>query len=244
MLKQFIKKILISLHIDLTKNIHYDRLTLKIFDKVLQPDSNCIDIGCHKGEILEEILKRSPDGHHYAFEPIPQFYNTLKSTFASKNVTFSNIALSDKKGNATFNYVVDAPAYSGLRKRDYKLKEPKIEELNVRLDKLDNVLPDDFKVDFIKLDVEGAEFDVLKGAKEVLLNQAPTIIFEFGLGASDHYNVMPDEFYSFLKSNHYEIYLLQDFLGKQVPLTEHNFVDIYDKNNEYYFIAAPEKNTN
>lgn len=241
MLKQFIKKILISLHIDLTKNIHYDRLTLSILDKVLRPDSNCIDIGCHKGEILEEILKRAPKGHHYAFEPIPTFYNSLKTEFVRDNVTVSNIALSDKKGNATFNYVVDAPAYSGLQKREYKLKEPLIEELTVELNRLDDVLPEDYTVNFIKLDVEGAEFDVLKGSEKLMKSQAPTIIFEFGLGASDHYNVNPDEFYDFMKSCSYDIFLLQDYIGNKKPLSEDSFVDTYKKNKEYYFIAASSK---
>jgi len=52
MIKELIRKILIGLRIDLTKNIYYDRLTLKILDKVVKPNSNCIDIGCHKGEIM------------------------------------------------------------------------------------------------------------------------------------------------------------------------------------------------
>lgn len=241
MLKQFIKKILISLHIDLTKNIHYDRLTLNILDKVLKDNSNCIDIGCHKGEILEEILKRAPKGHHYAFEPIPIFYNALKAEFAAENITLSNIALSDKKGNATFNYVVDAPAYSGLQKREYKLKEPNIEELTVELNKLDDVLPKDYRVNFIKLDVEGAEFDVLKGAEKLMKNQSPTIIFEFGLGASDHYDVHPEEFFAFMKNFNYDIFLLQDFIGDKSPLSEKRFLDIYKKNKEYYFIASVPK---
>ena len=120
MIRQIIRKLLITLHIDLTKNIHYDRLTLRILDKLLLPASNCVDIGCHKGEILEEILKRSPNGHHYAFEPIPQFYESLKENFNREQVTFSRVALSDRKGEAKFNHVVDAPAYSGLKRRDYQ----------------------------------------------------------------------------------------------------------------------------
>ncbi len=238
MLKQIIRKILIALRIDLTKNLHYDRLTLKILDKLLKHDTNCIDIGCHKGEILEEILKRSPEGKHFAFEPIPSLYNELKKSFDGRNVIFSDIALSDRKGEATFNYVLDAPAYSGLKKRDYQVKEPEIEVLNVNLNTLDHVIPEDYRVDFIKLDVEGGEFDVLKGARQTLEKHKPYIIFEFGLGASDHYNVVPETFFEFMNQADYGIYLLQDFLGNRLPLSLAQFLKTYLSNSEYYFVAA------
>jgi FkbM family methyltransferase len=240
MLKQFIKRILIALRIDLTKNIHYDRLTLRILDKVLEEDSNCIDIGCHKGEILDEILKRSPKGFHYGFEPIPVLFNNLKVKFNLPNVRLLDIALSDTQGETTFNYVVNAPAYSGLRKREYAVKEPAIEEIEVRLDMLDAVLPADYKVDLIKLDVEGAEFNVLKGARQTLMTKKPAVIFEFGLGASDHYGISPEVFFQYLSDEcGYGIFLLDDFLKKKNPLKKAAFVDTYNKNTEYYFIASP-----
>lgn len=242
MVKQFIKKILIGLRIDLTKNIHYDRLTLKILDKVLKPDSNCIDIGCHKGEILEEILKRAPRGKHIAFEPIPFLFQQLKENFQSKNVEVFDVALSNGTGKTTFNYVVDAPAYSGLKQRDYKIKKPKIEQLTVKLETLDHLLPKDYRVDFIKLDVEGGEFNVLKGAEKTLNKFYPVIIFEFGLGASDHYNVDPSVFFEFLCTNcNYTVYLLDAFLKSKPGLTENQFLEVYKDNREYYFVAAPKK---
>lgn len=46
-LKDIIREILISLHLDLTKNLKYDRLTRKIFKKYIKKDNNCIDVGCH-----------------------------------------------------------------------------------------------------------------------------------------------------------------------------------------------------
>ena len=239
MLKQLIKKALITLRIDLTKNIHYDRLTLKILDKVVGKDSNCIDIGCHKGEILEEILKRSPDGEHYAFEPIPSFFEELQLKFDSTKIHLRDIALSDNTGETTFNYVLDAPAYSGLRKRDYAIKEPRIEEITVKLDKLDHVLPEDYQVSLIKLDVEGAEFNVLRGAEKTLMTKKPVVIFEFGLGASDHYDVTAETFHQYLSGKcGFNIYLLKDFVKNGLSLNEEKFTEIYEKNTEYYFVAS------
>lgn len=239
MIKELIKKILILLRIDLTKNIHYDRLTLRIFDKVLESDSNCIDIGCHKGEILQEILKRSPRGIHYGFEPVPALFRELKAKFVQPNIRLLDVALSNSTGETTFNYVVDAPAYSGLRKRAYDVRDPEIELINVKLDKLDNILPDDYPVDLIKIDVEGAEFLVLQGAEKTLTTHKPLLIFEFGLGASDHYGTAPDRFYYYLTDRcGYRIYLLKDFVKDAQPLDGEAFTRIYNSNAEYYFVAS------
>ena len=242
MLKEFIRKLLILLHIDLTQNIKYDRLTLKILDKILNKNSNGIDIGCFKGEILEEIIKRSPSGEHKAFEPVPESYNQLAKKFKQKNVTVYNIALNDKSGITTFNYVIGAPAYSGIKKRDYDGKNPEIEVIDVETDTLDNILPQDYHVDLIKIDVEGAEYNVLKGAYQTLIRCKPTIIFEFGLGASDYYNVTPNDFFEYISVKcGYEVFLLESFLKNRSPLTKEKFESIYKANKEYYFVASPVK---
>ena len=69
-MKDIIKSLLHFFKLDLTKNIQYDRLTALILEQVIKQDSNCIDIGCHKGEILEVMIKHAPKGSHFAFEPI------------------------------------------------------------------------------------------------------------------------------------------------------------------------------
>lgn len=84
LIKDTIRKTLNALHLDLTKNLKYDRLTKDVIAKSLKINSNAIDVGCHKGEILDLILKHAPSGKHYAFEPIPDFYNTLKLKYSSR----------------------------------------------------------------------------------------------------------------------------------------------------------------
>ena len=240
MLKEFIRRILIFLHVDVTKNIKYDRLTMDILDKVLRYDSNCIDIGCFKGEILQEFIKRSPGGTHVAFEPIPGFFKALKKKFKSKQLTIHNIALSDQSGVITFNYVIDAPAYSGIKKRDYDGKNPDIELIEVKTDTLDHVLPANYQVDLIKIDVEGAEFKVLKGAYNTLKKSKPIIIFEFGLGASDFYKVSPEQFYQYLAEEcGYQIYQLKSFLKDGLFLSKSAFIETYNTRKDYYFVASP-----
>jgi FkbM family methyltransferase len=206
--------------------------------KVVKPTSNCIDIGCHKGEMLDIMLKYAPQGKHFAFEPIPELFEKLKEKNSPKCEVFQ-MALSDKIGKTTFNYVKNAPAYSGIKKRKYAIKDPQIEMLKVNVDLLDNVIPKDIKIDFIKIDVEGGEFGVLKGAEEILKKSKPVVVFEFGLGASEFYGTKPNDLYDFIESCGLKISLLKIWLKDGKPLEKEEFSGIYQKNEEYYFIAHP-----
>ncbi|MFM7401390.1 MAG: FkbM family methyltransferase, partial [Bacteroidota bacterium] len=117
-MKELIKKALKSLPFDFTLNQRYDRLTRKVIKSVCRPDSHCIDVGCHKGEILDLLIAAAPRGVHYGFEPIPDLFDKLKQKYGTDNrCHILDIALSDNKGTASFNYVVSNPSYSGLQKR-------------------------------------------------------------------------------------------------------------------------------
>src|SRR5690606_32774538 len=107
--------------------------------------SNCIDVGCHKGEILHFILKYAPQGRHFAFEPIPTFYNRLQTKFGSKAHIYP-FALSDSNGQTTFNWVKNAPAFSGLKQRTYLVKNPDIEVIPVKIRMLDELIPQDVQI--------------------------------------------------------------------------------------------------
>ena len=236
--KNLIRSTLNFLYLDLTKNLEYDRLTSKIMGGAIKNDSNCIDIGCHKGEILDIMLKNSPDGIHYGFEPLPYLYNELKNKYKDK-ATILPYALSDKSGQSTFQYVKNAPAYSGIKKRRYDIDNPEIEEIEVEIKKLDETIPIDLKIDFIKIDVEGAEYGVLKGGEKLLKKHKPVIVFEFGLGASDYYETTPNDIFNFLTSDiGLQIFLLKSYLNSSKPLTLQEFTASFQTNKEYYFIAS------
>ena len=237
--KAFIRQILNFFHLDLTKNLEYDRLTKLIMKKVIKSDSNCVDVGCHKGEILEDIIKLAPNGKHFAFEPIPLFFDKLKARY-NGNVSVLPYALSDKEGESSFQFVKNAPAYSGLEKRKYSVDKPDIEEIKVELKSLDSVVPESQKIDFIKIDVEGGEYDVLKGAKRILKTNKPTIIFEFGKGASEYYGTIPEDLFSFVNEEvGLRVFLLKDFIKEGESLSKDDFISCYQENCEYYFVASP-----
>lgn len=238
-IKELLRKLLVTCKIDLTKNLKYDRLTGEIMRRVITKDSNCIDIGAHKGEILEEILHLAPQGNHFAFEPIPHLVQQLQQKFGEK-VCVHDCALADYEGNTTFNFVKNAPAYSGLRQRKYAVEVPEIEEIPVAVNTLDNLISSKTKIHFIKIDVEGGEFGVLKGADELLKRDKPYVVFECGLGASDFYGTSPKELYEFIQDIGLQLSTLDDFIKNRPAMELERFLNYYNSNSEYYFIIHPE----
>lgn len=237
MIKKIIRDTLNVLHLDLTKNLKYDRLTKIILKRELKPNSNCIDIGCHKGEILEMMLRYSENGSHFCFEPLPYLYNKLVNK--NYNATIHNYALSDKNGKSTFQFVKNAPAYSGLKRRSYDVKNPIIEEIDIELKRLDDVIPKGLNIDFIKIDVEGAEYEVLKGGVNLLKTNKPTIIFEFGKGASDYYGTTSTDIYNFLcEEIELKIYSLSEYINGGNHYSLEEFEKCYNTGSDYYFIAS------
>lgn len=235
--KDLARETLMFLHIDLTQNLKYDRLTKVIMEKYLKSDSNCIDVGCHKGEILDMMLKYAPKGQHFAFEPIPYLYKNLTERFKDVATVYP-YALSDERGTTTFNLVKNAPAYSGLKQRHYDIDNPDIELIDVEVETLDNLLGDT-RIDFIKIDVEGGEFGVLKGAKRLLETNKPIILFECGKGASDYYGTQPADIFNYLtKEIGLRIFTLDAFIKNEKPMVQAEFVVCFETVKEYYYVAS------
>lgn len=228
--KSIVKKVF-----PITINQRYDKQTKRIMKIVLEENSTFIDVGSHKGEIISQAIKISPKGKHFAFEPIPIYYENLRNKIGDI-CEVRNVGLSDENMLSEFQYVISNPAYSGIKRRTYPNDE-EIVTIEVQLDTLDNQIGDHDRVDLIKIDVEGAEFGVLKGAVHVIDKFHPVIVFEHGIGASDHYDTSPDDVYSFFESINYQIFTLKDFIDNIGPLDLAEFVDCYKTNREYYFLA-------
>jgi len=237
-MKSLIKKLVKSLPFDFSLNQQYDTQTKRVIQKHCNSQSNCIDIGCHKGEIMDLFLQQSPGGKHIGFEPIPGMYNDLIAKYSKiANCSIYNIALSNTKGTTSFNYVISNPAYSGLVKRNYDRPQETDKLIEVDTDKLDNILPDDYKVDLIKIDVEGGELLVLEGAIGTLTKKRPVVIFEHGLGASDCYGTTPDQVFALFEKCGYKITTMKNWLAGKDPFSRQQFEDQYYSKSNYYFLA-------
>jgi FkbM family methyltransferase len=235
----FLKKIIKKLPVDFTVNQRYDRQTRKVIEAVCNNSSNCIDVGCHKGEILDVMLRTAPSGNHYAFEPIPFLFENLVRKYRHRNVHIYRLALSNETGKTSFNYVVSNPAYSGLKKRTYDRPKEKDEMIQVDTAKLDDIIPENLKIDLIKIDVEGGELQVLEGGVSTISRYKPVIIFEHGLGGSEFYGSSPEKIFSLLHTCGLNISLMKNWLNGENGFNVESFKEEFYKRKNFVFIAYP-----
>ena len=223
------------------KSRDYDLQTVAVMRRVLKPDSNCIDVGCHEGSMLRVMLRLAPRGRHFAFEPLPGHFAGLQRTFARyPNVQLRECALSDAAGRASFQHVVSNPAYSGLRPRRYDSPDERVQQIEVRTDRLDDVVPHELPVHFVKVDVEGAELQVFRGAVETLRAHRPVVVFEHGLGGADYYGTRPGDIHDLLAGEcGLRLFVMAEWLARGPALGRDAFCDQFSSGRDYYFMAAP-----
>ncbi len=148
-----------------------------------------VDVGAHFGffTLLGGYLVGS-NGQVLSFEPTPRTYLNLKKNVVDfsrcKNVALSNCAAGSTESIATFyDYGIFNCGYNssnGARKKGRPIEVE--EEFTVKIRKVDDVLKEKNvkKVDFIKIDAESSESDVLKGAQETLIRDKPFVLLEVG----------------------------------------------------------------
>ena len=155
----------------------YESELLSVIDQVVQRDDICIDVGANTGAIsLALCQKVETNGRVLSLEPGPPFFERMKKNIAlnpslKKQWSGFNLGLSDKAG--TLNWLEDDlfPGNAGLLEKDgTPVPVITLDELITK-----EKLP---RVDFIKIDVEGMELEVLKGATETLKQHRPLIAFE------------------------------------------------------------------
>jgi FkbM family methyltransferase len=219
-------------------NFYYDKQARKIMSQVLKRDSNCLDVGANEGIFLRDMLRYAPMGDHIAIEPIHELAERISEKYPQVEV--HECALSNMAGTSTFQLVTNNPGYSGLRRRHYDFGEPVIKEITVKTRTLDELYPEDRPLQFVKIDVEGAEYLVMQGGRKTLERNRPYIVFEHGRGAADYYNVLPEQLYDLIVDGcGMEISVMEGWLKGEASLTREEFVDQFDNLTNYYFLAHP-----
>jgi FkbM family methyltransferase len=220
------------------RNARDNALAVRIMARVLRRDSTWVDVGTSTGDLLWHVLRHAPRGRHFAFEPIPETAAIVRARFPS-SVEVRALALSDATGEVEFQHVVTNPGYSGLRRREYPRAGEQVRTIRVPTARLDDVLPQALRVDAMKVDVEGAELQVFRGAVRTLSTHRPFVLFEHGRGAADCYGTTPEAVYDLLAGEcGLCVSLPADWLEGRQPLDRAGFVAVFGTEN-CNFLAHP-----
>ena len=162
-------------------NGHYEALLEDVIFELAISSRMFLDIGANLGfysvgaSIVNNNLKV------LAFEPNPSIKGFLlentRLNQVENRIEISEWALSDFAGNASFS----VPAFTGSGGGSLQNLHP--EEgaplvFSVKVEKLDNLQNKTQGIDLIKIDVEGSEFQLIKGALETIEGNKPTIVIE------------------------------------------------------------------
>jgi FkbM family methyltransferase len=152
----------------------YSEDEVSVFQKVLKPDHIAIEVGSNIGALtvpMAKLCKRV-----YAFEPQPQNCNllclNLNDNGLGNDVVVNRDALGSKLGRT------HVETFDELKHTNYGQIEVGNGSWPVRVRTLDRCLPPDEVIQFIKIDAEGSELEVLKGAVETIARCRPILYVE------------------------------------------------------------------
>jgi FkbM family methyltransferase len=160
----------------------YEPYIERALRRLLKPGDVFVDIGAHFGiwsSLAAELV--GPAGTVIACEPSPAF-QTLQANLGSNNARVHQVALGSKTATVRFHAQGDAtsgsvnPGVTALN-REYSPDVP-ITEVEVAMTTIDTLISqENFRPAVVKIDVEGYELEVLKGASRAL-SQGTTWIIE------------------------------------------------------------------
>lgn len=153
---------------------HREPEFMSILEKYLSKDEIFFDLGCNIGYVTLFVLKKlSEKGFLYAIDPDIKNILTLKKSLAvnnlSKNYYIDNVALSAEDGDIVFEF----SEQSNLHKINSTLSPESPSYRKIKCFSFDSYFSDKKYPTFIKMDVEGAEIDILFGMKNFLQSSYP-----------------------------------------------------------------------
>lgn len=214
-------------------SIDWERLLTINYCEYLAPGCSVIDVGAHHGMHSRRFLRHLRPEHLVLVEPIPEMAEGLRREFRRRpEVEIREVALGRLAKATTFVVNDSSPGESGLLERSYNDGAGKTRSIDVIVERLDDWdLP--FSVDFLKVDVEGGEVDVLRGGSEVLTENRPIVSVEYAPESFSVYGHDKMTMYALAQAHNY---VPADLFGNQ--LTESDWSDIV---GTYYwdFLLVP-----
>jgi FkbM family methyltransferase len=190
----------------LTQGLLYEPETDELFRRLIEPGMAVVDVGANIGYFTLLSAKLvGAQGVVHSFEPTPEVCALLLRNVhvnGFQNVQVQETALADYVGEARFFCHPNRHDQNSLR----QLTDVTSRVIDVKINTLDALFADSSrKLAFIKIDVEGAEFSVLKGARRLLASHRPLVLFEIS-SHQEKYGVSGGDLVAFLKDLGYACY--------------------------------------
>lgn len=173
--------------------------------KLAEHARNVVDIGANNGWVLLNIANiiSKNKGFIYGFEPFPETYNRCVENIKRsnvKNATVFNKGCGESEGSFKMSVVTETN--SGQNRIVENSLVNNHHTVEVLVTTLDNQLKDVENIDLIKIDVEGFELHVLKGAERIISKNKPFIFIEINDPLLRSNETSPWEVLNLLKNNY------------------------------------------
>lgn len=223
------KVIYYDINNDIGRNLYltgkFEESELKLCAEYLQQDSVVLDIGANIG-LHSVFFSTITDSLIYSFEPSKKTFGKLiRNTESIDNILTFNFALSNENQIVDF-YEAKDNAYSSLKDTKRKAIESISKVICLKLDDLFQLF-NPSKIDFVKIDVEGFEQNVLEGMQNIISKFKPVIYCEIYKGTDS--NPDPLRTINFIKKFGYDVLVIRE--NKIADFDIH--IDIF---HNYFFI--------
>jgi len=168
------------------------------------------DVGANIGQTARAIRKRFATAAIYSFEPVSKTFSKLKANTAKQDVRCYQLAFGSE--NMEMEIYVDrdnqGSDMNSLRNRNGASQENQVKE-TIKIQRLDDFckLNSIDHIDYLKIDTEGYDLEVLKGAIAYLVNQSISFIeVEVGMNPENKYHVEFGAVKEFLERHDYRIF--------------------------------------
>ena len=226
--KRVIKRGGITYEVDLTEAVDLSMFLFGKFQKHvtsnkyvnLPKDAIIVDIGANFGIMSLQYAKLVPAGRVYAFEPSHYAFSRLKRNFVLNPGLSNRIVAVQSFVSSASSKETDMRAYSSWKVAgEAKDRKHSVHGGTVKsAEGVGVVSLDDFcrenkigRLDFIKIDTEGYEYDALEGARQVIAEFKPAVIFEVGIYAMKERAIEFKQYADFFNSLGYSMYHSKNF---------------------------------
>jgi len=182
---------------------------VRIIQALARPNAVYFDVGANIGLMALPVLQREPQCRVVSFEPSPNVLPFLRQTITEckdrDRWTLIPKAVSSKSGNVTFSISNQAESlFDGIQPTQ---RVATVGQVEVDMTTLDDTWRELScpSISHMKIDVEGGELDVLRGARECIRNERPTILLEWNTENLSAYESSPSLLIDFAQEMNFQI---------------------------------------